>query len=103
MQTIRCKLVALKEGTYTIYVFDNLDKDIIDEYKYIMCTRVPNWETCDEPKLEEIGYLQFNFVKAGDNYFHTGLLEQQVYKYTAYYFINYIKEPEKINLTEFKF
>ncbi len=42
MQTIRCKLVALKEGTYTIYVFENLDKDITDEYKYIMCTRVPN-------------------------------------------------------------
>ena len=103
MQTIKCKLVALTQGTYTIYVFEDINKDFTDIAKYIMCTRVPNWNPTDEPNLNDIGYLQFKYVNSGDQYFRSATETMEYYKNTAFYFINFIKEKEQINLKEFKF
>ena len=103
VQTIRCKLVALNEGTYTVYVFEDLNKDFTDIHKYIMCTRVPNWNTSDVPEINDIGYLQYQFVNGGDKYFKAVTETMECYKSTAYYFINFIKEKEKINNKEFNF
>ena len=37
------KLLAIRESTYTMYVFQDLDNG-----EFIMCTRLPNWHT---PKI----------------------------------------------------
>lgn len=103
MQTIRCKLVAVTSGTYTVYVFEDINKDFTDTAKYIMCTRVPNWSTSDEPQLNDTGYLQFNYVNGGDQYFKAATETMEFYKNTAYYFINFIKEKEMLNQKEFNF
>lgn len=41
-KTIYCKLLAKKEGTYTQYVFENLDQQYSSFDKYLMCTKCPN-------------------------------------------------------------
>lgn len=103
MYTIKCKVVAISEGTYTTYVFEDLNRDNTDMYKYIMCTRVPNWESSDVPELNAVGYLQTKFVNAGDAYFNVALNAMSEYKYTNWYFINFIKEIEKETQKEFNF
>lgn len=40
--TIKCKLLAVQDGQYTIYVFDNLDEEYASQGKYITCTKLPN-------------------------------------------------------------
>ena len=39
MLTLKCKLVAVQDGTY---VFEDVDKELNSELKYIACTKPPN-------------------------------------------------------------
>ena len=41
-ETIKCRLVAIKNGIYTNYVFQNLNKAENDELRYITVTKCPN-------------------------------------------------------------
>ena len=43
--TLLTRLIAKEIDTlgYTTYVFECLDKEIINDTNYIMCTRYPNW------------------------------------------------------------
>lgn len=53
--------------------------------------------------MGEIGYLSCEYVDAGEEYYQrsTGNIEQ--YQYTSCYFLNFIKEQQKQQTTEYKF
>lgn len=90
IKTIKGKLVAKKDGIYTIYVFE------LENNEYVMCTQLPNW---DVPTLTkgEIGFVTYEDAVAGEKYFNprTGMFD--IYNYTNTYFKNFIKDEEKIN------
>lgn len=85
------KLLAVREGVYTLYVF----KDSINN-TFIMCTRLPNWQIPDVTIGDE-GFLQYQTVKAGEEYFDVTTGEKNTFKYTNVYFINFVKKSEDIN------
>ena len=82
----RVELVAKKDGDYTIYVFKNLDV-----YEYIMCTRLPNWQTV-EVEIGDKGFVEYEIVNAGDTYFSSSLGEFKRSVYSNVYFINFVHE-----------
>jgi hypothetical protein len=84
------ELIAIKNHTYTVYIFKNLKKD-----EYIMCTRMPNWKT-PELALGEKGYAQILYVKAGETYFNPVTNQKTTYNYSNVYFKNFIKESVEI-------
>ena len=88
------KLLAIKEVVYTIYVF----KDNINN-KYIMCTRLPNWQV-QEINIGDEGYLQYQEIKAGDEYYDISIEKNKKYNYSNIYFNNFVKKSEKINKEE---
>lgn len=91
--TVLAKLVATEEDTqhYITYVFECLDKEVIKETKYIMCTRFPDW---DHRKiyLGEVGYLNFNEVKAGIDKWYDGI-KFVPYQYDGIHFIKFVTKP----------
>ena len=63
--TIFSQLVAKRPGTYTVYVFKNLDTN-----EYITCTKCFNWSTPDIDVGQQ-GFLTYKFVRAGkDSWFN---------------------------------
>lgn len=78
------KLLAVREGHYTIYVFKNLSTN-----NYIMCTRLPNWQV-PQVSVGDTGFLEYQTVKAGEAYFNPSLGTSEVYKYSNVYFTNFI-------------
>lgn len=46
--------------------------------------------------------MEFEPVEAGEKYYDPISQKEQTYNYSAYYFINFIKSNEQINLKEFK-
>lgn len=100
--TIKGKLVAKQDGVYKNYVFQNLDQADNSIFKYITITECPNWNIGQELNLGDIGYLEYEFVEAGDDYFERSSKEIKQYNFTTNYFLNFIRETEKIN-TEYKF
>lgn len=88
---IEAKLLAIKDAYYTMYVFKNLTSG-----ELLMCTRPPNWQTPDLTVGEE-GYLKYEIVKAGDEYYDPVTDTKIKYKYTNIYFINFVNRSEIIN------
>ena len=78
------KLLAIKEGVYTTYVF----KDYINN-KYIMCTRLPNWQV-QEINIGDEGFLQYQEVNAGDSYYDASIENYKKYNYSNIYFNNFV-------------
>lgn len=101
--TVRAKLVAVQEGVYTNYVFQNLEENENSRYRYITVTKCPNWQFNSKIHVGDSGFLEYEFAEAGDSYFDLGSESIQQYKYTACYFMNFIKEEKKDNQKEFKF
>lgn len=103
--TIRVKLVAAVENLYSTYVFQNLEEKETSLYRYITVTKCPNWMFFETLKIGDIGYLEYEFAKAGGEYFDPSTETIKQYKYTANYFINFIKETKDIRdeKKEFKF
>ena len=87
----RVKLLAIKESNYTMYVFQNLDT-----FEYIMCTKPPNWQT-DDIMVGEEGFLKYESVKAGEEYYDPNTETSITYKYTNTYFTNFIRKSEITN------
>lgn len=92
----KVKLIAIKNSYYTIYVFKKLEKE-----GYIMCTKLPNWQT-PELHLGDEGFLQYQNVKAGETYYNPTTNTKEIYKYSNIYFINFILETD-INNNEIIF
>lgn len=82
----KVKLLTLKDDTYTTYVFQNLNNK-----EYIMCTKLPNWQT-PEINIGDIGFLEYEDVKAGESYFDSKQGVIMKYLYTNTYFINFMRE-----------
>ena len=101
--TVRAKLVAVQDGVYTNYVFQNLEDVENSRYRYITVTKCPNWQYNNKIKVGDIGFLEYEFAEAGTLYFDLSSNSQQQYKYTSTYFINFIKEEIKDNTKEFNF
>lgn len=83
------KLVAIRDSTYTIYVFS-----LLKEMNYIMCTRLPNWQV-PEISIGDSGFLKYQTVEAGDQYI-TPEGESINYKYTNSYFLDFINKTDNV-------
>lgn len=102
-RTVYGTIVAYQEGQYKQMVIKNLDELENSWDRYIMMTICPNWQGV-LPKLNDTGYIEFEEVKGGDNYFRVTTGNIDTYKYSGCYFLNFIKEPEIIeSKKEFKF
>lgn len=91
------KLLAVREGNYTTYVFQTLDTK-----EYIMCTRLPNWKV-PEIQIGDEGFLQYQVVQAGEEYFSIAEQKNIRYNYSNIYFNNFILKTEIINNKEIIF
>lgn len=102
--TIRAQLVAVQDGIYKNYVFKNLDEDERSKNRYLMITQCPNWQYHDNITIGQKGFLEYEIAEAGENYYNKNSNESQQYRYTAFYFMNFIKEEKKKDNTKsFKF
>ena len=91
--TVLARLVAKEEDGlgYVTYVFECLDKEVIKDTRYIMCTRYPNWEH-RKIDLDEVGYLNFVEIRAGIDKWFNGK-DMIPYNYNNIQFIKFIKKP----------
>lgn len=100
--TFRAQLVAKQDEQYIMLVFKNLDEQNNSLLRYITTTKLPNW-TGKIPEIGDIGFLECEYVNAGDQYWERDTGKIETYKYTQCYFLNFIKEKEKQELKEYKF
>ena len=70
-------------------------------FKYITVTICPNWQN-EDVKIGDVGYVEYDFVEAGENYFERDSKEVKQYNYSTNYFINFITKREDIN-KDYKF
>jgi len=87
INTTHAKLVAIKTGIYTIYVFQQ------DNSEYIMCTKLPNWGVYSI-NIGDSGFLTYEYANAGDEYTDRDSGEKRIYKFTNIYFKDFIKDNE---------
>lgn len=87
-ETIHGKLIAKRNGIYTVYVFEK------DNQEYIMCTKLPNWGDYNI-LIGDSGFLTIEYVIAGDKYFDRETESERIYKYSNVYFKDFIKDMEK--------
>ena len=79
---------------YTTYVFKCLESNVPFGHRYCMITRLPNWQHRDI-ELNEIGYLTYNEVVAGqDKWFCPETGQMVPYNYTNIYFIKFVKQQD---------
>lgn len=88
------ELIAIKDSTYTVYVFKDLDTK-----GYLMCTKLPNWQT-PELNIGDKGFVSIEHVNAGQEYFNLETQSNSKYMYTNIYFKNFVKESVRIQNTE---
>lgn len=100
--TIHAKLITKQDGFYPIAVFQNLEEPLHSLIRFITVTVLPNWNI-SLPNIGDCGYLEYEYVEAGDPYFERLTGNKELYKYTACYFMNFIKDKEKVITPEYKF
>ena len=103
--TLKCKICAIQDGLYTSIVFEDLNRELTDELKYIYCVKLPNWQYSDTLQINDVGYLQCQYVEAGKTeWYNSSTKQYDVYKYSNCYFINFIKIKDTLtNTKEFDF
>lgn len=99
--TFHGKLVAIRDDFYTLYVFQNLDEPNNSLMRYITVTKPPNWSG-RLPEDGDVGFVECEYVDAGDEYYKRDSGNKETYKYTQCYFLNFIKDKDKID-NNFKF
>ena len=92
--TIRGKLVAKLDEQYTTMVFQNLDEPNNSLLRYITVTKLPNWNGIT-PNIGDVGFIECEYVNAGDEYFQRSTGNTEIYRYTQCYLLNFIKEANK--------
>ena len=89
---VKCQLLQLVRGEYTVYVFQNLDTN-----EYIMCTKLPNWNSRDID-IGQTGFLSYKFVIGGISTWYNKEKDcQTTYRYTANYFQDFVPLTHVIN------
>lgn len=101
--TIYCQIKAILPGLYTQLVVEDLNREYTDVYKYVTVVRCPNWECSESMDIGDVGYLQFQSVREGENWYNAETKEYETYKYTNNYFMGFIKEKDVSYVKEFKF
>lgn len=96
------EVVAIQPGQYTVYVFKNLDENNNSLFRYFTVTKLPNWN-CKNLQIGDIGYVECDYVNAGDSYYQTSTGETSIYNYTVCYLINFIEKQQTITTKEFNF
>lgn len=100
--TFKGKVVAIQPGQYTLYVFKNLDEPENSLLRYFTVTKAPNW--CGvNPEIDDVGFVECEYVNAGDEYFQASTGNRETYNYTVCYFLHFIKEQPKLEVKEFNF
>lgn len=103
MRTTYCgEVVAIQPGQYTVYVFKNLDEPNNSLLRYFTLTKLPNWN-CKDLQIGDIGYVECEYVTAGDTYFQASTGNTETYNYTVCYLINFIEKQEQIKTKDFNF
>ena len=97
-ETTYVKLLCQQKDSldYTTYVFEIIDSKEIDRlgYRYIMCTRWPNWDHRELLNGEE-GYLNYSVIISGVDTWYDGA-SFVPYKCSTYQFNKFItKQPEQ--------
>lgn len=86
---IKCRVLEVRNGDYTVYAFINLDAKKMSK-KYLMCTRLPNWNVPDI-KVGQEGILAYKPVIAGiDRWYNAEELTFHPYRHSANYFIDFV-------------
>ena len=101
--TIHGTLVAKQDGIYKNYVFKNIDEEDKSLYKYITVTQCPNWQNVENIKIGDTGFVTFEYAKAGDEYLEVSTNTIKQFKYTAFYFMNFIKDIKNTKDKNYKF
>lgn len=83
------KIVTIKTGIYTIYVFQ------LDDGEYLMCTRLPNWGTY-YPGIGDSGFITVEEAKAGESYYDRVSGTTKVYQYSNVYFKEFVKDRREL-------
>lgn len=101
MLTMYCKLIASEIDTmsYQTYVFQCLEPNPSFGHKYIMITRVPNWQHRNLD-IGECGFLTYQEVVAGRDAWYTQEGERVPYNYSNIYFIKFVKEKSDTSKTD---
>jgi hypothetical protein len=86
---VKAKLVAKKDGIYTVYVFQNLQN-----LEYIMCTKLPNWDS-GFIDFHVAGFLTYESAIAGSQYYNPKEQKFETYKYTKMYFKSFIEDRKQ--------
>ena len=102
-RTIYCKIKAIQAGFYTNIVVEDLTREWTDPYKFITVVRCPNWECPESINIDDVGYLCYQPVREGEQWYNSQTKEFDVYKYTNMYFMNFIRETDVSYVKEFKF
>lgn len=100
--TLLGTVVAIQPGQYTNYVFKNLDERPNSLLRYFTVTRPPNWN-CKNLQIGDTGYVECEYVNAGDVYYKVSTGNKEQYNYTVCYLINFIEKQEEIKQKEFNF
>ncbi len=95
---IKARLVASKaDGVYKIYVFENTNLAVDHPYKFITCTRCPNWHGEEPVDLQE-GFITYKYVRGGiDEYFHKVHQDFRTYLDTKMYFLDFVPITHVLN------
>jgi hypothetical protein len=84
-KTIHGKLVAKKDGLYTVYVFQ------LDNNEYIMCTKLPNWGSF-QIQLDDTGFVTVEEAYQGEEYIDRITQEKKNYSFSNIYFKDFVKD-----------
>lgn len=96
------EVVAIQPGQYTLYVFKNLDEGNNSLLRYITTTQLPNWN-CPKLSIGDVGYVECEYVNAGDEYLKVSTGTVETYNYTVCYLINFIYKQKEVKQKEFNF
>lgn len=97
MITIYCQIKVIQHSQYTMVIAEDLNRSLDDDLKYVAITIPPNWQY-KSFEVDDIGYLTFESVSAGDKYYDRDEDEQKIYKFSANYLNTFVHETKKINI-----
>lgn len=100
--TVHCKLVTQQDDFYTTYIFQNLDESNNSLLRYISAVKPPNWNGTS-PEIGDSGFVELEYVDAGDEYYQRNTGNKETYRYTQCYFLNFIKDKEIVTNNNYKF
>lgn len=102
--TIYCKVLVIQDGQYQEIVVEDLNREPIDDLKYISVVKLPNWDIANKFEVGDIGYLQFQYVEGGiTQWFNKDSKDFEIYNYTNNYLINFFKQKDICKQDKFEF